>query len=63
MGMFRLWQPHEDAYMLAWNGLVAKHTAVKLSEKVLAPVILGASILCAENNLDPQQDENRALAN
>ena len=62
MGMFRLWQPYEDAYMLAWNGLVAKHTSEKLSEKAAEVVTFKASLLCAHNNIDPEKREQLALA-
>lgn len=50
-GMFRLWQPHEDAYMLVWNAIVAEHTSQKLSEKALIPVFFTFGLLCAGNNI------------
>ena len=62
MGMFRLWLPYEDAYMLAWNGLVAIHTAQKLGKEVFLTVAAKASLLQAQNNVDPEKPEHRALA-
>ncbi len=62
MGMFRIWQPYEDAYMLAWNGLVAMHTSRKLGEKAIAVVGAKTALLCAQNNIDSEKPEHRCLA-
>lgn len=61
--MFRLWQPHEDAYLLMWNGLVAIHTIRKLSDEVLAPVFSKAMLVNVGNNIDPRKAEHVPLAN
>jgi hypothetical protein len=62
MGMFRLWQPHEDAYMLAWNGLVAWHTLRKLSKKAGGMVMFRAGFLWGRNEVDPEIPEQYALS-
>ena len=67
-GMFRLWQPHEDAYMLAWNAIVAEHTSRKLNMEVLTPVLATAGLLCIQNQIDPGEQghwppSTRILAN
>ena len=63
MGMFRLWQPHEDAYLLAWNAFVAEHTSRKLSKEALTPVLFKAGLICAQAQIDPGDHENWPLAN
>ena len=61
MRMFRLWQPYEDAYMLAWNGLVAIHTLRKLSEESIVVASAKAMLFCAQNNIDREKREHFAL--
>ena len=63
MRMFRLWQPHEDAYMLAWNAFVANHTCKKLAEKTLEVVVFKAGVLWNENGIDPGTKEHWPLLN
>ena len=66
--MFRLWQPHEDAYMLAWNATVAEYTSRKLSMETLTPVLYTAGLICIQNQIDPGEQGHwlpsiRILAN
>ena len=48
--------------MLAWNGLVAIHTAQKLGKETFMAIGAKASLLQAQNNVDPEKLEHRALA-
>jgi hypothetical protein len=61
--MFRLWQPHGDDYMLAWNGLVAIHTIDKLNEEARAQVLFKAGFVCAGNCIDAEKADQVPLAN
>jgi len=56
MGIFRLWQPHTDEYMLAWNGLVAMHTIQQLSAATKAKVYEHYHTIVALNRLNPMHD-------
>lgn len=48
--------------MLAWNGLIAIHTAQRLREEAFLTVAAKASLLQAQNDVDPEKVEHRALA-
>lgn len=48
--------------MLAWNSLVAIHTAQRLGEEAFLTVAAKASLLQAQNQVDPEKVEHRALA-
>jgi hypothetical protein len=63
MGMFRLWQPHEDAYMLGWNGVVAMHTLRKLEKQpIVVPVCFKIGALFDEYHIDEEKREHWPLA-
>lgn len=48
--------------MLAWNSLVAIYTAQKLGKQAFLAVAAKASLLQAQNGVDPEKVEHRALA-
>ncbi len=62
MGMFRIWQPYEDAYMLCWNGIVATQTMNKLSVEAGLPVAWKLGLLFGDYYIDEKNREHWPLA-
>lgn len=56
MGMFRIWQPHTDEYMLVWNSVVGIYTLRQLSDAKRAEVYQHYHVITALNHLDPMHD-------
>ena len=56
MGLFRIWQPHTDEYMLVWNTLVSMYTLRQLSDANQAAVYQHYKVIVTLNQLDPLQD-------
>ena len=56
MGLFRIFQPHTDEYMLVWNSVVGVYTLRQLSDAKQAEVFQHYGVIVTLNHLDPIHD-------
>jgi hypothetical protein len=62
MGVFRIWQPHTDEYMLVWNSLVGVYTLRQLSDAKRAEGYQHYERVALLNRLDPVHDVTASAA-
>lgn len=61
MSIFRIFQPHTQEYMFAWNSFVALHTFEQLSEQKREDIMRHYHCILALNQVDPYYDISMAV--